>query len=156
LGSLLLRDCVAPLTRADNEFINLAIAPELYKTAKELDPDRFVNTADGVFDGGAAKYPNPVDFRSTGFELRKLPLGDPGMFSVAGTPAGPVINHEVSDHCDACHDICVLGVEPAPSLSGGRRAGAGLGGHLADSIFLDGVACGLVWASSAPSRWAIS
>ena len=37
------------LSLQDNEDVNLDIAHSLYATAKELDPSRPVNTADGVW-----------------------------------------------------------------------------------------------------------
>ena len=72
----------------DNEDVNLDIAHSLYATAKQLDPSRPVNTADGVW-GATAKLANPQDFRSAGFALNDIPLGDPHQFSVAGAPPVP-------------------------------------------------------------------
>ena len=46
----------------DNEDVNLNIAKDLYATAKQLDPSRPVNTADGIW-GATAPMPNPQDFR---------------------------------------------------------------------------------------------
>jgi hypothetical protein len=52
-----------------------------------------VNTADGVW--GSGKEPNPVDFRSAGFALNNIPLGDPHQFGLASAPDSPVIVHEM-------------------------------------------------------------
>jgi hypothetical protein len=62
----------------DNEDNALDLAKDLYAAAKELDPKRPVNTADGVWgspSGATAPLANPQDFRSVGFELFKIPLG---------------------------------------------------------------------------------
>ena len=80
----------------DNEDVKLDIAHSLYATAKQLDPSRPVNTADGVW-GATAKFANPQDFRSTGFALFDIPIGDPHQFSVAGTPPVPIIDHEMGE-----------------------------------------------------------
>ena len=45
--------------------------------------------------GATAKFANPQDFRSTGFALNDIPIGDPHQFSVAGTPPVPIIDHEM-------------------------------------------------------------
>ena len=48
-----------------------------------------------VARGATAKFANPQDFRSTGFALNDIPIGDPHQFSVAGTPPVPIIDHEM-------------------------------------------------------------
>ena len=48
-----------------------------------------------VVRGATAKLANPQDFRSTGFALNDIPIGDPHQFSVAGTPPVPIIDHEM-------------------------------------------------------------
>ena len=57
--------CVFDYTM-DNEDVNLlpSLATALHSAAKELDPGRLVNTADGIFGSATAPLPNPVDFRS--------------------------------------------------------------------------------------------
>eukprot|EP01043_Picozoa_sp_COSAG02_P000944 COSAG02_NODE_19_length_53976_cov_37.338512_26_plen_142_part_00 len=111
----------------DNEDVNLDIAHSLYAIAKQLDPSRPVNTADGIwcdtslclfdqfeilefwdhlnmfvtdkvfvcFRGATATIANPQDFRSTGFALNTIPIGDPHQFSIAGVPPVPIIDHEM-------------------------------------------------------------
>ena len=49
--------CVFDYTM-DNEDVSLNIAKDLYATAKQLDPSRPVNTADGIW-GATAVLPNP-------------------------------------------------------------------------------------------------
>jgi len=117
----------------DNEDVNLDIAHALYTIAKQLDPSRPVNTADGIwydgsflvpfrdeiensgwrigvmkviymtdmvsvlrlFRGATANFANPQDFRSTGFALNSIPIGDPHQFSIPGVPPVPIIDHEM-------------------------------------------------------------
>jgi len=50
-----------------------------------------------VARGATAKFANPQDFRSTGFALNDIPIGDPHQFSVAGTPPVPIIDHEMGE-----------------------------------------------------------
>ena len=73
------------------------LAPDLYKLAKQLDPKRLVNTADGVFGGNMGPLPNPTDFRSAGFALQTIPILDPHQFQIKGHPPVPLINHEMGN-----------------------------------------------------------
>ena len=62
------------LTHAPPVPVQRPLASDLYALAKQLDPTRLVNTADGVFshDGVSAatiKLTNPQDFRSAGAPL---------------------------------------------------------------------------------------
>eukprot|EP01052_Picozoa_sp_SAG31_P054562 SAG31_NODE_14597_length_797_cov_1.323782_1_plen_104_part_00 len=70
--------CVYDYTM-DNEDIGLDIAADLYKTAKQLDPTRLVNTADGVWPDPAHCCPY-TDFQSHGFALNTIPALDPHQF----------------------------------------------------------------------------
>ena len=74
--------------------------------AKQLDPTRLVNTADGVFGDHTAssatiQLTNPQDFRSAGFAStfhhHTLPIVDPTMFRIDGVPPVPVIDHEMGN-----------------------------------------------------------
>lgn len=87
--------CVFDYTM-DNEDIGLDIAADLYKTAKQLDPSRLVNTADGVWPDPGTCCPY-TDFQSHGFALNTIPILDPHQFAVASTPKSPVIDHEMGN-----------------------------------------------------------
>ena len=71
----------------DNEDVGLHFAKQWYVIAKQLDPPRPVNTADGVAPTGT--LPNPVDFRSAFFPVGNIPLGDPHMYEIDGEPTEP-------------------------------------------------------------------
>lgn len=94
--ALFRRDYLRALQYVVAEDVNLDIAHSLYTTAKQLDPSRPVNTADGIW-GATAKFANPQDFRSTGFALNAIPIGDPHQFNIAGVPPVPIIDHEMGN-----------------------------------------------------------
>ncbi|MDB6168507.1 MAG: glycoside hydrolase family 2 sugar binding protein [Verrucomicrobia bacterium] len=72
------------------------LAPELYNTAKKLDPTRPVIDTDGVFpagfvDGTADRA--TMDFYTVMFDILTSPLENPGKFKT-GNPLKPIITHE--------------------------------------------------------------
>lgn len=80
-----------------NELWNgVDLAPELYNTAKQLDPTRPVIDSDGVFPPGFTDGTGDratMDFYTVMFEILTSPLENPGKFKT-GTPQKPVITHE--------------------------------------------------------------
>ncbi|MDX9972079.1 MAG: glycoside hydrolase family 2 TIM barrel-domain containing protein [FCB group bacterium] len=80
-----------------NEMWNgVAIAPDLYRIAKELDPTRPVIDTDGIFPDGFTdgKKDRPtLDFYTVMFNILTSPFDNPDKFKT-GIPAKPVITHE--------------------------------------------------------------
>ena len=77
-----------------NELYNLIpIAPELYRTAKTLDPARPVIDSDGLSGSLAAQGPDrpTLDFYSVQFDENALPLDNPAKHRLNAAPKKPVI-----------------------------------------------------------------
>jgi hypothetical protein len=91
--------CVFDYTM-DNEDMALDISPELRSIAKQLDPSRPVNTADGDWTQPAQETSGRNDFESAAtFPLTSIPITMPNWAgsAVAGTPQLPVIVHEMGN-----------------------------------------------------------
>lgn len=83
----------------DNEDIYFHLAKQWYGMAKQLDPTRFVNTADGVCCGEGplgkpGTVPGPVDFRSA---MCCGPIFLPKPYHFSTQPTQPAITHETGN-----------------------------------------------------------
>ncbi len=84
-----------------NELYNsIPIAPELYRTAKALDPTRPVIDSDGLSGSLAAQAPDrsTLDFYSVQFDENALPLDNPAKHRLSAAPKKPVISHETGNY----------------------------------------------------------
>jgi beta-galactosidase len=89
-----------------NELYNSTpIGPELYRTAKALDPTRPVIDSDGlpgsVLTGDADRA--TLDFYSVQFDENALPLDNPGKHHLNAAPRKPVISHETGNYVTVPH-----------------------------------------------------
>ena len=84
-----------------NELYNSTpISPELYRTAKALDPTRPVIDSDGLSGNLAAQGPDrpTLDFYSVQFDENTLPLDNPAKHHLNAPPKKPVISHETGNY----------------------------------------------------------
>jgi hypothetical protein len=84
-----------------NELYNsIPIAPELYRTAKALDPTRLVIDSDGLpgnyLPQGSDRA--TLDFFSVQFDENALPLDNPGKHRFSPAPKKPVLSHETGNY----------------------------------------------------------
>ncbi|HYD85437.1 MAG TPA: glycoside hydrolase family 2 TIM barrel-domain containing protein, partial [Opitutus sp.] len=74
----------------------IAIGPELYAMAKELDPTRAVLDSDGIFPPGfidGTKDRPTKDYLTVMFDILTTPLENPRKFDT-GVPLKPIVTHE--------------------------------------------------------------
>ena len=84
-----------------NELYNSTpIGPELYRTAKQLDPTRLVIDSDGLSGALAAQGPDrpTLDFYAVQFDENALPLDNPAKHHLGAAPKKPVISHETGNY----------------------------------------------------------
>ncbi|MCL5099452.1 MAG: hypothetical protein M1608_18340 [Candidatus Omnitrophica bacterium] len=80
---------------------SFALAPEMYRMAKALDPARLVIDSDGLWPAGfvdGTKDRATLDFYSILFDEWSLPLDKPAKYRFDGQPKKPVLSHETGNY----------------------------------------------------------